>query len=193
MPTWGKFKIFLPYEFHSQKLRRKDLDAAKFDFKNFSTTKIFSLKSINSLIDKKFSKNLMKDKFSWKHFGYKNSVLNISSLSLPIMVDWRVKGVISDVINQGYCGACWAHSVLETIASLQAVRTRKLEKLSVQQMLDCTNNTCSGGDTCSLLGWLYSNKISIELESDYPRENQKGTCKKLNKSSLKIKDYSCDR
>lgn len=32
--------------------------------------------------------------------------------------DWRESNVISEIDNQGICGACWAHSTLETIESM---------------------------------------------------------------------------
>lgn len=84
--------------------------------------------------------------------------------ALPQRVDWRKKGVVTEVRNQGHCGACWAHSTVATIESMLAIKTGKLKELSVQQMVDCSlqNLGCRGGDTCVLLSWLVGKvKLSI--------------------------------
>ena len=38
--------------------------------------------------------------------------------SFPRRKDWRESDAISEIDNQGVCGACWAHSTLETIESM---------------------------------------------------------------------------
>lgn len=38
--------------------------------------------------------------------------------SFPRQKDWRESNAISAIDNQGVCGACWAHSTLETIESM---------------------------------------------------------------------------
>ena len=38
--------------------------------------------------------------------------------SYPRKKDWRASNAISEIDNQGVCGACWAHSTLETIESM---------------------------------------------------------------------------
>ncbi|XP_055373936.1 cathepsin O-like [Condylostylus longicornis] len=100
--------------------------------------------------------------------------------NLPLKIDWREKGVISDVRNQGHCGSCYAQSVIGTIESLITLNynlSKPLE-LSVQQMIDCGGNFnrgCLGGDTCDLLKWLKTEKIQIFPRKFYPESEISST------------------
>lgn len=72
------------------------------------------------------------------------------SVSLPPYVDWREKGIISDVKDQGQCGSCWTFGTAETVESYYALATGQLPVLSEQQILDCTPNPndCGGTGGC---------------------------------------------
>jgi cathepsin L len=65
-------------------------------------------------------------------------------------VDWRLKGVISDVKDQGDCGSCWSFATSEIVESYYALATGQLHVLSEQQILSCTNNSndCGGTGGC---------------------------------------------
>jgi len=69
---------------------------------------------------------------------------------LPVSVDWRDKGVISAVKDQGNCGSCWTFATVEATESAYALATGKLHVLSEQQILDCTPNPnhCGGTGGC---------------------------------------------
>lgn len=49
---------------------------------------------------------------------------------LPKHVDWREKGVISAVKDQGHCGSCWAFASTATIESHAAISTGLLFDLA---------------------------------------------------------------
>jgi cathepsin L len=70
---------------------------------------------------------------------------------LPAAVDWRAKGVVTAVKNQGGCGSCWAFAATEAVESAFALATGRLEVLSEQQVLDCTPNPleCGGDGGCA--------------------------------------------
>lgn len=121
--------------------------------------------------------------------------------SLPLLVDWREKGVVSPVISQGRCGACWAHSVIETIESMIAIKRGRnyTENLSVQQAIDCSrspNYGCQGGNTCALLKWYVNNNITIASQYTYPllSNNWEGECKiESAEVGPRIHKYTCEK
>lgn len=69
---------------------------------------------------------------------------------LPSKMDWRDRGVITPVKNQGSCGSCWAFASTETAESHWALHTGDLQELSEQFILDCVGNPdkCGGTGGC---------------------------------------------
>jgi hypothetical protein len=88
-------------------------------------------------------------------------------------IDWRDKGVISDVKDQGQCGSCWAFSATEGIESADALAGRPLQELAPQQIVDCDiggkwgDDGCNGGFTEGAFEYVVG-AGGIETESDYP-------------------------
>jgi C1A family cysteine protease len=64
----------------------------------------------------------------------------------PPTVDWRTKGAVTAVKNQGACGSCWAFSATETVESLYVIATGKSLVLAPQTYVDCVSNPdqCGG-------------------------------------------------
>lgn len=72
------------------------------------------------------------------------------SRSLLIAVDWRQKGLVTGVKNQGGCGSCWAFSGIASLEGQYAKLTGKLVDFSEQNFVDCAyksinHNGCHGG------------------------------------------------
>jgi len=91
-------------------------------------------------------------------------------------VDWRTKGAVNPVQNQGQCGSCWAFSSTAAIEGAHQIKTGNLLKLSEQQFVDCDSQSsgCNGG--LEIWAFAYAEKNAIELETAYPYTAKDGSC-----------------
>ena len=95
-----------------------------------------------------------------------------SKPSLPVYLDWREKGIITGVKDQGKCKASWAFSSIATIESVLRINGRTSDLLSEQQLIDWTdtsqyqNEGCSGGRVPPCFD--YAHVQSLCTSQDYP-------------------------
>ncbi|CAI8591021.1 unnamed protein product [Vicia faba] len=97
----------------------------------------------------------------------------------PSYLDWRKEGAVTSVKKQRTCGSCWAFAAVGAIEGIVAIKKKKLQDLSVKEVLDCTPepNNCSGGSSFDAFNWVIGNK-GLALESDYASYKPvKGVCK----------------
>jgi len=94
----------------------------------------------------------------------------------PAEWDWRTKGAVTAIKNQGQCGSCWAFATVATCEGLWFINGHTLTSYSEQQIVDCdnTNYGCNGG--YPYLAMQYVAKEGLETESDYPYKAVQGTC-----------------
>ncbi len=99
--------------------------------------------------------------------------------SAPDAWDWREHNAITDVQDQGSCGAAYAFSVICNLESLYGVHKGQAKLFSIQYLIDCDPNStgCSGGLMESTFIWLIENGGHLMFEADYPYVGYKGTCK----------------
>jgi C1A family cysteine protease len=95
--------------------------------------------------------------------------------------DWRSKGAVSPVRNQGQCGSCWAITVVAAVESACYILNHNLTQQSVQALMDCSgsigNQGCNGGYVDESFKWLQSN--FLPEDACYPYTAESGTsCKK---------------
>ncbi len=92
-------------------------------------------------------------------------------------VDWRQKGAVTPVKNQGACQASWAFSATAAMEGWGAVTGKGLESLSEQQLLDCADVVmpCNGGGSPAE-ALKYAIADGSESERAYPYTGKVGTC-----------------
>uniref|UniRef100_A0A1A7WES0 Cystein proteinase inhibitor protein salarin n=1 Tax=Iconisemion striatum TaxID=60296 RepID=A0A1A7WES0_9TELE len=104
-------------------------------------------------------------------------MLNESVSKLPKSIDYRKKGMVSSVKNQGSCGSCWAFSSAGALEGQLAKKTGQLIDLSPQNLVDCVkeNDGCGGGYMTNAFNYVKDNG-GIDSEEAYPYVGQDQSC-----------------
>jgi len=134
--------------------------------------------------------------------GYKRSLRSLTArrapqhplppadLELPKHVDWRAKGVVTPVKDQGMCGSCWAFSATGALEGQHARTAGKLVSLSEQNLVDCStaygNNGCNGGLMDNAFRYIRDNG-GIDTETGYPYHARDENCT-FHKSDIGAED-----
>ncbi|KAJ9566280.1 hypothetical protein OSB04_002246 [Centaurea solstitialis] len=110
---------------------------------------------------------------------FKDNVAYIESFNVPSSMDWRKKGAVTPIKDQGQCGSCWAFSTIAATEGITQLTTGKLISLSEQELMDCDRSGedqgCEGGYMDDGFKFIVNNK-GINTEVAYPYQAVDATC-----------------
>jgi len=104
-------------------------------------------------------------------------VRELPTVDVPAEWDWRTKGAVTGIKNQGSVGTCWAFSTTGNIEGQWFLAGNELVSLSEEQLNDCDSYDCGvfGGWPCRAYQYVVQAGGLIS-ESEYPYCVGNGSC-----------------
>ena len=105
-----------------------------------------------------------------------------SASGAPSSIDWRQKGAVTSVKDQGQCGSCWTFSATGAVEGAWAIAKGQLVDLAEQELVDCATGISYGSHGCN--GGQMEGAFKFIIEngqcalSAYPYTAKDGSCQK---------------
>ena len=83
-------------------------------------------------------------------------------------INWIERGAVTEVLNDGHCGACWASSSVAAVEGANFIANQNLVPFSNQQLIDCDQHNfgCDGGFMSNAIE--YAAEHALMTKQDYP-------------------------
>ena len=113
--------------------------------------------------------------------SYGCKTFSSSASGAPSSIDWRNKGAVTSVKDQGQCGSCWTFSATGAIEGAWAISKGQLVDLSEQELVDCATGVSYGSHGCN--GGQMEGAFKFVIEhgqcslASYPYTAKDGSCK----------------
>ena len=107
-------------------------------------------------------------------------------------LDWRDKGVVTAIKDQGHCGDCWAFGSTANFESQWALAGKGLVSLSEQMLVSCDtyDDGCKGGSESNAVSWVTrQNQGAVYTMQSYPYTSGTGVVAPCNKTGKVIGAY----
>jgi cathepsin L len=153
---------------------------------NYAFVEEFNTRNVGFTVGMNKFADLTVEEFNKNFKGLKNklrtvpeTVPEVDTNGLPASVDWRTRGIVTGIKNQGQCGSCWSFSTTGSMEGAHALKTGTLVGLSEQNLVDCSqaegNQGCDGGLMDDAFQYIINNN-GIDTEASYPYTAEDGYC-----------------
>lgn len=124
---------------------------------------------------KRHGLGLLKKKTVGAHHGVTYWTPKIR-LGAPKSLDLRAMGLVGPVKDQGQCGSCWAHAIVEALEAAIKRVSMPFVELGPQELVSCDKEAygCGGGTMDDMA---YVVKYGVSSEASYPYRAADMSCK----------------
>jgi C1A family cysteine protease len=192
MDEWKEFSIFqekfskrystiqeLEQRFDIFRTNLKNIVSHNLDFtQNFT----MGVNQFTDLTPEEFKAKYINGGLRTEVSSYGCKSFSSSASGTPSSIDWRTKGAVTSVKDQGQCGSCWTFSATGAVEGAWAIAKGQLVDLAEQELVDCATGIAYGSHGC--------NGGQMEGAFKYIIEN--GQCA-LSSYSYTAKDGTCQK
>jgi cathepsin L len=173
---WGNYKIAHAKNYASKSehdLRFEIFQANHKFISEFPSTRGFTVahNEYSDLTSEEFRARFNGLNITKSAVNHRSARLSIKKPNVPVSWDWRTKGAVTPIKNQGQCGSCWSFSATGSMEGAWFLKHHSLVSLSEQNLMDCStaqgNEGCNGGLMDQAFQYVIANK-GIDTEASYP-------------------------
>lgn len=187
-----KYESFTELEIRYDIFRENVIEIIKHN-RDISSFKL-GINHFTDLTNEEFAIFNKLNRLTLSNIRYCDSFIYNDSMKLDDEIDWREKGAVTSVKDQGQCGSCWTFSATGAIEGAWAIVQQDLKDLSEQELVDCAtgfkygSHGCNGGQMDGAFQFVIDNGQCLDNSYPYVSGDTKngGSCMKTCTSYAKI-------